>query len=81
MTPSRTVKADTALEDADAIDAIRTFIGVQARSWVRRQQNEMIPRVLHLMDAARSRGDAVDVPALIRQVHLERQVPELAAGE
>lgn len=76
MSATRTIKTESALEDADAIDAIRTFVNVQARAWARRQMNELLPRVLRLMDEARARGDRPDVAALIRQVHLERQLPQ-----
>ena len=83
MTISRGRKTEEVLQDAAVADAVRTFIAVQARDWVRRQQNELIPQVLRLVDDARAAGDAPDVPAIIRQVHLDRQVPKpaLETGE
>lgn len=73
MTWSR--RDESELDDAAALDTIRTFIAVQARDWQRRQLNRVAPRVRALIDEARSNGDAPDVPALIRQVWLDRSLP------
>lgn len=72
---SRSSKTPEELDDAAVVDAVRTFLAVQARDWQRRQQNEVLPRVLKLVDEARANGDAPDVPAIIRQVFLNRQLP------
>lgn len=80
---ARGFKTEEHLEEAAIIDTLRTFIAVQARDWQRRQQNALVPRVLRMVDEARANGDAVDVPALIQQVWLDRRLPAPAieAGE
>lgn len=77
MSISRSIKTTEELDDAAVVDAVRAFINVQGRDWVRRQLNAVQPRVLRLVDEARANGDAPDVPALIRQVFLDRQIPSL----
>lgn len=75
MGVTRSAKTDDELDDAAIVDAIRSFIRVQASDWQRRQLNEVQPQVFQLVDAARERGDRPDVPAIIRQVYLKRQLP------
>ena len=77
---SRNVKTQAELDDHAVVDAVRSFVNVQARDWNRRQLNAVLPRVLRLVDEARANGDAPDVAALIRQVFLERQIPALASA-
>ena len=83
MAVSRNQKTREELDDQAAIDTLRTFINVQARDWARRQQNEIQPRVLRLIDEARANGDRPDMVGLIREVYLERQMPQpkLTEGE
>lgn len=69
--PGAKAKSEIELEDESIADAVRTFIGLQSRVWVRQQKNVILPRVLRLADEARASGKAVDVPALIKQVWLE----------
>jgi hypothetical protein len=77
MAVSRRTETDQDLEDAAVADACRTYIALQARDWQRRQRNRVLPAVLRLVDEARSNGDAPDIPALIKQVFLDRDLPEL----
>lgn len=64
-------KTEVELEDEAIADAVRTFIALQAREWVRQQKNAILPTVLKMADEARADGKALDVPALIKQVWLE----------
>lgn len=73
---SRSAKTEDELDDAAVVDAIRSFIRVQASDWQRRQLNAMLPGVLRLVDEARANGDRPDVVAIIRQVYLKRQIPQ-----
>lgn len=71
MAISAKTKTEVELEDEAIADAVRTFIVLQSRVWVRQQKNAILPRILKMADEARANGKAVDVPALIRQVWLE----------
>lgn len=71
MAISAKTKSEVELEDEAIADAVRTFITLQSRVWVRQQKNAILPRILKMADEARANGKAVDVPALIRQVWLE----------
>lgn len=73
---SRTAKTTEELDDAAITDAVRTFIDVQARDWKRRQLNVVLPGVFLLVDQARANGDRPDVPAIVRKVYLQRQIPQ-----
>lgn len=77
MTISRSTKTREALEDSAIARAIRAYYTVEAQNWREAQVNATLPRVLVLVDEARARGDAIDVAALIRQVHLERDIAAL----
>jgi len=70
-------RSDTQLQDDDIADAVRSFIALQARSWQRRQKNAVLPRVLRMAVDARDNGDEPDVPGIIRQVWLERDLTGL----
>lgn len=76
MAISRKAKVESELEDAAIADAVGTYVSVQARDWKRRQLNRVLPGVFALVDAARAKGDAPDVPAIIRQVFLKREIPQ-----
>lgn len=65
-------KTDIQLEDEAIADAVRTFIGLQSRVWVRQQKNAILPVVLRMADDLRANGEQVDVPAILKQVWLER---------
>jgi hypothetical protein len=77
MAVSRRTSTDEELDDHAVVDVVRSYISLQARDWQRRQRNRVVPGVLRLVDQARANGDAVDVPALVRQVFLDHQLPEL----
>jgi hypothetical protein len=79
MSVSREIKDKTVLEDNAVARAIRAFYTVQAQNWRETQVNAVLPRVLVLVDEARAKGDAVDVGALIRKVHLDRDISGLLA--
>lgn len=64
-------KSEVELEDEAIADAVRSFIALQSRVWVRQQKNAVLPQVMRLADEARADGKAVDVPAIIRQVWME----------
>lgn len=70
-------KSDIELQDDDIADAVRSFIALQARSWQRRQKNAVLPKVLRMAVDARDNGDEPDVPGIIRQVWLERDLTGL----
>jgi len=70
-------KSDTVLQDEDIADAVRSFIALQARSWQRRQKNAVLPKVSRMVLDARDNGDEPDVPGIIRQVWLERDLTGL----
>lgn len=64
-------KTEVELEDEAIADAVRTFVNLQARNWVRQQKNRVLPAVIEAADEARRSGKRVDVPALIKQVWME----------
>lgn len=64
-------KTEVELEDEAIADAVRTFVTLQARVWIREQKNRILPSVIEAADNERARGRKVDVPALIRKVWLE----------
>ena len=74
---SRNTPTRDELDDAAIADAVRSFIALEARDWQRRQRARLLTPVLRLVDEARERGDAPDVAAFIRQVWLDRKMPEL----
>ena len=61
-------KTGMELDKLAAKDAVSSFIRLQARDYHRREMNNIWPQVNEAIDAALANGDAVDVPALIRQV-------------
>ncbi len=68
-------KTETELDEAALIDAIRSYVRIQARDWERRQLNRIFPSVRREVVAALGRGDAIDVPALIRKVFVAGELP------
>lgn len=69
------------LDDAAIADSVNTFIAVQARDWQRRQRNRVLSAVFTEVDYARQSGDSPDVPAIIRKVWLNRELPLPELGE
>lgn len=63
---------DSQLDKAAAKDALGTFLLLQSRDWRRRRMNEIWPKLDAEIDKATANGDAIDVPALIRQIFDER---------
>lgn len=65
------ILTESQLDKQAARDAVSTFIRLQARDWHRRQMNRVWEKVSAEIDTAWANGDAVDIPALIRQVFAE----------
>lgn len=65
-------KTSTELDKETAKDLVRSFIRVQASDYFRRTMNEVWPEVSDAIDELVSNGAKVDLPALIKQVWLDR---------
>ena len=74
----RTAKTREQLDDESVVNYIRSFVTVQAADWRRRKLNDVLPRVLKMVDAARDNGDSVDLPTLMKQVWVEQDMPSLS---
>lgn len=74
-------KGETELEDEAIADAVRSFINLQARAWVREQKNRVLPRVIELADEARARGKRVDVPGILKTVWMEGGIAQLGVED
>lgn len=68
---ARNAKSDAELDDEAAIDYVRSFVGVMASDWRRRQLNDILPKVMGAIDTARERGDVPDVREIMKLVWLE----------
>lgn len=74
-------KGQTELEDEAIADAVRSFINLQSRQWVREQKNRVLPRVMELVDETRASGKQVDTAAIVRKVWLEGGVPAIGVED
>ncbi len=68
-------KTEDELDEAALIDALRSFVRVQARDWERRQLNRIFPAVRREVATALASGNAIDVGAVIRKVWVNRELP------
>lgn len=62
-------KTSAELDKESAKDMVRSFVRVQASDFFRRKMNEVWPEVSDAIDKALANGEAVDLPALLRQVY------------
>lgn len=65
------------LDDQDIGDVVAAFYRLKATSWLRRQQAATMPKVLAAVQEARLNGDKPDVPAIIKQVLIDGDIPLL----
>jgi hypothetical protein len=66
VTGNRKTRAE--LDKEAAKDLVSSFIRVQARDFYRRKMNQIWPEVSDAIDLALGAGNAVDLPALIKQL-------------
>lgn len=69
------LRTEDELDEAALIDAIRTYVRIQARDWERRQLNRIFPAVRREVMKAQGDGNAIDVAGVIRKVFVQRELP------
>jgi hypothetical protein len=72
---ARTEKTEEEMDDEAVVAYIRSFVTVMAADWRRRQLNKVLPEIMKQVDAARARGDAPNVHAIMQKVWLDAEGP------